>query len=109
MSIPALPEPRPRPDFHTALRSGTDIAFLGGMIKYILENDKYFKDYVVNYTNATFLVNEKFDFNDGLFSGYDPTDQQIRQSSSWTIKSDGQGMPVKDPTLAGPPDASSSS
>jgi formate dehydrogenase major subunit len=56
-------------DFYAALRSGTDIAFLGGMIKYILENEKYFKDYVVNYTNASFLVDERFDFKDGLFSG----------------------------------------
>ena len=46
-----------RCDFHVPLRSGTDIAFLGGMINYILEKNKYFKDYVVNYTNASFIVN----------------------------------------------------
>ena len=49
-----------RSTFHVPLRSGTDIAFLGGMIKYIIENNKYFKDYVVEYTNAAFLVNKDF-------------------------------------------------
>ncbi len=66
-------------DFHTSLRSGTDIAFLGGMINYILENNKYFEDYVMDYTNASFLINDKFGFNDGLFSGYDAASQKIRQ------------------------------
>jgi len=46
-----------RCDYHVPIRSGTDIAFLGGMIKYIIDNEKYFRDYVVNYTNASFLVN----------------------------------------------------
>jgi len=41
-----------RSDFYASLRSGTDIAFLGGMIKYIIDNNKYFEDYVKNYTNA---------------------------------------------------------
>jgi formate dehydrogenase major subunit len=43
-------------DIYAPLRSGTDIAFLGGMIKYILDNNKYFLDYVLNYTNASFIV-----------------------------------------------------
>jgi formate dehydrogenase major subunit len=58
-------------DFYTALRSGTDIAFLGGMINYILEKNKYFKEYIENYTNASYILGEKFNFKDGLFSGYD--------------------------------------
>ena len=57
------------------------------MIKYILENEKYFKDYVVNYTNASFIVNEKFDFNDGLFSGYDPAKRKY-DKATWAIKKD---------------------
>ena len=88
-------------DFYAALRSGTDIAFIGGMIKYILENEKYFKDYVVNYTNASFLVNEKFDFNDGLFSGYDPTTRKY-DKATWAIQRDGKGIPLKDPSLKNP-------
>ena len=39
-------------DLHVPLRAGTDIAFLGGLIKYVLDNEKYFKEYVVAYTNA---------------------------------------------------------
>src|ERR1700710_1617119 len=61
-------------DLHVPLRLGTDIAFLGGIIKYVLDNDLYFKEYVVAYTNAAALVNEDFvDAEDlgGLFSGFD--------------------------------------
>ena len=90
-----------RADFYTSLRSGTDIAFIGGMIKYILENEKYFKDYVVNYTNASFIVDEKFDFNDGLFSGYDPATRRYDRSS-WAIKKDKNGIPERDLTLQHP-------
>ena len=90
-----------RADFHTSLRSGTDIAFIGGMIKYILENEKYFKDYVVNYTNAPFIVDERFGFNDGLFSGYDPSTRKY-DTSTWTYKKDTNGIPEKDFTLQNP-------
>ena len=65
-------------DYYTAFRSGTDIAFLGGMINYILEKNKYFKEYVENYTNASYIVGDKYDFKDGLFSGYNPGGQEIR-------------------------------
>lgn len=88
-------------DFWTGLRSGTDIAFLGGMINYIISNNKYFKDYVVNYTNAPFIVDEKFAFNDGLFSGWDPKTRKY-DKSSWAIKKDAKGLPVKDMTLQNP-------
>ena len=51
-----------RSDFHVPLRSGTDIAFLGGMIKYIIENKRYFAEYVAEYTNASLLVDPAFGF-----------------------------------------------
>src|SRR5215831_5693652 len=47
-------------DIHVSIRAGSDIAFLGGIIRYILENERYFKDYVVHYTNAAAIVNEEF-------------------------------------------------
>src|SRR3712207_6925387 len=47
-------------DLHVPLRVGTDIAFLGGLIKYVLDNELYFKEYVVAYTNAAALVSEDF-------------------------------------------------
>jgi len=58
-------------DIYTSLRSGTDIAFLGGMIKYILDNQLYHEEYMLNYTNAAFIVGQGFGFKDGLFTGYD--------------------------------------
>src|SRR4051794_14429080 len=61
-------------DLHVPIRVGTDIAFLGGLIKYVLDNDLYFKEYVVAYTNAAALVGEDFvdtEELDGLFSGFD--------------------------------------
>ncbi len=61
-----------RSTFHVPIRSGTDIAFLGGMVKYILEKKKYFEQYVMEYTNAAFIVGEKFAFNDGIFSDTTP-------------------------------------
>ena len=88
-------------DFYTALRSGTDIAFLGGMIKYILDNNKYFEEYVRDYTNASFIVNDNYSFNDGLFTGYDPATRKY-DKSTWTIKLDANGIPEKDPTFQNP-------
>ncbi len=85
-------------DFYTALRSGTDIAFLGGMIKYILENKLYNEEYVANYTNAPFLVGEKFDFKNGLFSGYDSTTQKY-DKSAWSFQMDEHGIPKLDRSL----------
>lgn len=88
-------------DFYTALRSGTDIAFLGGMINYILEKNKYFKEYIENYTNASYILGEKFNFKDGLFSGYDSKTRKY-DLSSWGFKRDAKAVPEKDPTLKNP-------
>jgi formate dehydrogenase major subunit len=62
-------------DEFAQIRAGSDIAFLGGLIHHIIETESYFRDYVVNYTNAATLVNEKFETAEdleGYFSGYDP-------------------------------------
>jgi formate dehydrogenase major subunit len=90
-----------RSDFHVPLRSGTDISFMGGMIKYIIENEKYFKEYVTAYTNASFIVNDKFEFNDGLFIGYN-ADKKTYDKSNWKFELDGKGNPKKDKTLKHP-------
>ena len=88
-------------DFYTALRSGTDIAFLGGMIKYIIENNKYFREYVAEYTNAPFILGDKYDFRDGLFSGYDKNARRY-DKSMWAIEKDAKGNPRKDRSLQDP-------
>jgi formate dehydrogenase major subunit len=62
-------------DSFVAIRAGSDIAFLGGVINHILQNEKDFREYVVAYTNASFLVDEGYrdtEDLDGLFSGFDP-------------------------------------
>jgi formate dehydrogenase major subunit len=72
-------------DSHVPLRAGSDIAFLGGIIRYILENELDFRDYVVAYTNAATLVSEDFidsEDLDGVFSGYDP-ETATYQTDSW--------------------------
>ncbi|NDU76506.1 molybdopterin-dependent oxidoreductase [Actinomadura sp. DSM 109109] len=61
-------------DVHVPLRAGSDIAFLGGIINYVLRNEKYFRDYVVAYTNAPVILTEDFrdtEDLDGVFSGLD--------------------------------------
>ena len=72
-------------DLHVPLRAGSDIAFLGGIIHYILENDRAFKEYVVNYTNAAAIIED--DFRDteelqGFFSGWDAAKGEY-DSTSW--------------------------
>ena len=90
-----------RCDYHVPLRSGTDIAFLGGMINYIIEKDKWFKDYVLNYTNASFIVGSDYDFKDGLFSGYDAAKRKYNKDT-WVLEKDAKGVPKRDMTLTHP-------
>ncbi len=91
-------------DLYAPMRSGTDIAFLGGMIKYILDNKLYFKEYVSEYTNAPFLVNPDFktagDLN-GLFSGYDQKTRKY-DKKTWSFQMGENGIPKKDHTLQNP-------
>lgn len=88
-------------DIYCKLRSGTDIAFVGGMINYALENGFYQKDYVVNYTNASFIISEKFGFNDGLFTGYDDATRSY-DKSNWMYEFGPDGIPRQDKTLQHP-------
>jgi formate dehydrogenase major subunit len=91
-------------DIYTRLRSGTDIAFLGGMTKYILDNNLYNETYVRHYTNAPFLVNRDFrgpaDL-DGLFSGYNEKTRKY-DKSTWKYRTDGNGVPERDMSMEDP-------
>jgi formate dehydrogenase major subunit len=72
-------------DIHVPLRAGTDIAFLGGLIHHVLENERWFRDYVVHYTNAPMILREDFrdtEDLDGLFSGFD-ADGRHYDPSTW--------------------------
>src|SRR4051794_20565444 len=70
---------------HVPIRPGSDIAFLGGLIRHVIETESYFRDYVLHYTNAATLVSERFqDTEDlgGVFSGFDP-ETGTYDRSSW--------------------------
>jgi formate dehydrogenase major subunit len=80
-------------DLHVPIRAGSDIAFLGGIIRYVLEGERYFRDYVVHYTNAPVLISEDFrdtEDLDGLFSGWD-ADKGAYDPSSWQYEGDEVG------------------
>jgi len=81
-------------DFFLQIRAGTDIAFLGGMIRYAIENNRIAKDYVLNYTNASFIVKDDFKLpeDDGLFSGFDPKTQTY-DKSTWNYAGKGASAP----------------
>jgi len=75
-------------DLHVPLRAGSDIAFQGALINYILANEKFFREYVVAYTNAATLVSEDFrdtEELDGLFSGFDEAKRSY-DTSSWSYE-----------------------
>ncbi len=88
-------------DFYAPLRSGSDIAFLGGVIHYLLSNDKIHHEYVKAFTNASFLINDGFNFADGLFSGYDAAKRKY-DVATWQYQLDGQGFVKIDETLQSP-------
>ncbi len=88
-------------DIYAAMRSGTDIALLGGMIRYIIEKKKYFREYVAAYTNGAFIVADSFGFNDGLFSGFDPGKRKY-DKSQWAFLKDEKGISKKDRSLQDP-------
>jgi formate dehydrogenase major subunit len=91
-------------DMHVPLRSGTNIVFFGGLIRYAIEKNLYFKDYVVHYTNASFLIDPAFQTPtdlDGLFTGFDPA-KRAYDRSSWKYQLDGEGNPKRDLMLKDP-------
>ncbi len=88
-------------DMYVPLRSGSDIGVLGGLIKYIIDNDLIQKEYVLNYTNAPFIVSKDFSFKDGLFSGFDENTNKY-DKSSWAFEMDENGVPKRDMTLKDP-------
>ncbi len=72
-------------DIYAPVRAGSDIAFLGGLIRYILEKDLWFKEYCLNYTNIATIIDERFkDASelDGLFSGWQK-DKLAYQADTW--------------------------
>lgn len=88
-------------DIYAPLRSGTDIAFIGGIINYCLVNGLYNEEYVAEFTNASHLINSGFGFSDGYFSGFDQKNSKYSKST-WQYQLDENGIPKEDKTLKDP-------
>ena len=88
-------------DFYAPIRQGTDIAFLLGVIRYCIENDKIQHDYVRAFTNAPYLVRDGFSYQDGLFSGYDEAKRDYDRAS-WEYELGPDGYVQVDETLQNP-------
>ena len=88
-------------DFYAPVRPGSDIAFLGGVINYLLTNDKIHHDYVKAYTNASFLINEGFTFDDGIFAGYNE-EKRSYDKATWSYQMGADGFVKVDETLQDP-------
>src|SRR5690349_17277947 len=93
-------------DLFLQIRAGTDIAFLGGLINYAIQSNRLAKDYLVNYTNAAFIVKEGFKLpDDGLFSGFDG---HTYAKDTWNYEAGGNVGSVTQQTTAGTSSTTSS-
>src|SRR5207237_4486302 len=85
-------------DLFLQIRAGSDIAFLGGLINYAIQNDRIAKDYLINYTNAAFVVKDGFKLpEDGLFSGFDAA-ATTYDKSTWNYQEGGNLGPQTEAT-----------
>ncbi len=91
-------------DIWVPIRAGGDLAFLGGLVRYALESEHYFKDYVAHFTNASVILKEEFQDTedlDGLFSGWNSNEKRY-DPSSWRYQGDDISRPERDLTLQHP-------
>ena len=88
-------------DIYAPLRPGTDIAFLGGMIHFALTNNMIHEEYVREYTNASFIVGDGYDFHDGMFASWD-VDEKSYDQKTWAYALDGSNKSRRDTTLRHP-------
>ncbi|GAI81521.1 unnamed protein product, partial [marine sediment metagenome] len=96
-------------DIYAVMRSGCDIAFIGGMINYVVNDmesnpGNYNMEYVINYTNAAFIINPDFEFSDGLFGEVSQGEfaGKYTAESKATWKYADTSTPATDPTLKDP-------
>ncbi len=92
-------------DIWVPIRAGTDIAFLGGLIHHVLESEKYFREYVVHYTNASCLLRPEFRDSEegatGYFSGWNE-EKRAYNHESWLYEGEGLSYPQRDLSLEDP-------
>ncbi|HEU5107527.1 MAG TPA: formate dehydrogenase-N subunit alpha [Micromonosporaceae bacterium] len=82
-------------DHHVRIRTGTDVAFFGGLINYVLQNELYHKEYVDWATNAGHVVSADYAFTDGLFNGFN-AQTSAYNTAAWAYETDG-GFAKVDP------------
>jgi formate dehydrogenase major subunit len=93
---PRLTRTAANADMYVQIRAGSDIAFLGGLINYAIANNRIAHEYLVNYTNAAFIIKDGFKLpEDGLYSGFD-TEKKTYDKSTWNYEEGGDltGKPV---------------
>ncbi len=88
-------------DYYAPVRAGSDIAFLAGVLNFLLSHNKIQTEYVRHYTNATFIVGPDYKFEEGLFSGYD-AEKRTYDPKSWGYALDDAGMAKVDMTMQDP-------
>ena len=89
-------------DIWVPIRAGSDIVFLGGLIRHLIENDLFFREYVVHYTNASCILSDEYrdpeDNEDGYFSGWNE-EKRAYEGDSWLYKGGDLSRPQRDLTL----------
>jgi formate dehydrogenase-N alpha subunit len=88
-------------DIYCKFRSGTDIPLVNGIINYALERDLVNKEYVVEYTNASYIISDNYAFHDGIFSGYNEGTRSY-DKSTWAFEMGADGVPKQDTSLQHP-------
>jgi len=92
-------------DIWVPIRAGADIAFLGGLVRHLIENELFFRDYVVHYTNASCILSDEYadpeDNGDGYFSGWNE-EKRAYEGKSWLYKGEDLSRPQRDLTLQDP-------
>src|SRR5579883_950252 len=91
-------------DIWVPIRSGTDIVFLGGLVRHAIETGRFFRDYVAHYTNGSCILKESFrdaEEGAGYFSGWDE-EKRLYDPKSWIYEGDDLGHPQRDLTLQHP-------
>jgi formate dehydrogenase major subunit len=88
-------------DIHLRIRTGSDVAYFGGLINYVLQNKLYHEEYVRRYTNAALVVKQGYEFKDGLFNGYDP-ETRTYDPTAWAYEAAGPSKRTERETRRAP-------
>ena len=92
-------------DIWVPIRAGSDIAFLGGLVRHVLEKELFFREYVVHYTNASCLIRPEYrdpeDGETGYFSGWDESTRSY-SPETWFYEGDDLSRPQRDLSLQDP-------